>query len=450
VEVSVPLPFRLIQLVQRRSTLQLLSERVSSQWLGHDEIEHRQLERPQALVSHVYAKVPYYRELLETPDTPGAAIESLADFSENVPLMSKGELRGNLSRLHAENLNQRLIIHSTSGSTGQPLRFPRDTTSVSAGWADRLLTRSWWGVGIGDGEATIWGHAIKPRGRLDGLLQRLKDELKGRAMRTTALSAYGMSAAAMRRFAAAVGKVRPSCLYGYVSALERFARFLRDEDVALQLSERAIVIATAEALTEPQRQLLREVYRRPIVNEYGSCEAGMIAFECPEGGFHLLEDTSYVEIVDDRGQPTTGTGEVVLTSLFNFSVPLIRYQMGDLARISTDPCRCGRGGRLLASIEGRKWGSLRGATGRTVTPFLLSRLMQETPEVQRFQAVQDALDLVKIRLVYEREPAREDLDAVRRRLSSELGEGTRIEFERVRDLEAEASGKYLAIKQRMR
>jgi phenylacetate-CoA ligase len=305
-------------------------------------------------------------------------------------------------------------------------------------------------VGLGDGEATIWGHAIKPRGRLDGLLRSVKDDLKRRAMRTTALSAYGMSAEEMRRFAAAVRKTRPRILYGYVSALERFARFLRDEDLDLGLSGRAIVIATAEALTEPQRQLLREVYRRPIVNEYGCCEAGIIAFECPEGGLHLLEESNYVEILDDRGKPTTGTGEVALTSLFNFSVPLIRYQMGDLARFATDPCPCGRGGRLLASIEGRKWGSLRGATGRTVTPFLLSRLMQETPEVQRFQAVQNTLGLVKIRLVYEREPGREDLEAVRQRLCSELGEGTRIEFERVRDIEAEASGKYLAIKQRTR
>src|SRR6185436_9202776 len=94
-----------------------------------------------------------------------------------------------------------------------------------------------------------------------------------------------------------------------------------------------------------------------VIDNYGVTETGYIAFECPAGGgYHVCSESVLVELLDDDGNdvPEGEPGRVVLTSFYNFAMPLIRYAVGDLAVAAHGPCPCGRTLPRLATILGRQ------------------------------------------------------------------------------------------------
>ncbi|MFS8120722.1 MAG: hypothetical protein ACMG55_19885, partial [Microcoleus sp.] len=104
------------------------------------------------------------------------------------------------------------------------------------------------------------------------------------------------------------------------------------------------VICTGEVLFEFQEELLKSVFKAPVINEYGCQETGISGLSCPEfGRVHLDVDRCLYEIID---------GELVTTDLFNYTMPLIRYQCGDRLQFDPDACPCGRS-HITAKILGR-------------------------------------------------------------------------------------------------
>jgi phenylacetate-CoA ligase len=428
--------------------MEIFARRLRSQWLGRDELRARQLAALQALVRHSAGHVPRVASLFRERGIDPVAIRSFDDYARLVPTLDKDQLRRDMAGLMADDADRKLIIHRTGGSSGQPIEMPRDRRSVSSFWADHLLTRSWWGVRGGEPEARIWGHYIEPPNRRAWLVMHARDLVRRHVLNHVLLSAYDMTEESMARFVRGVERAKPSELYGYVSALETMARFVKARGIDLGLAGTAMVVATSEPLYPDQRRLLRDTFKRPVLNEYGCVEFGLIAFDCPAGRMHLLEESNLVEVVDEQGRLLDeGVGEVVVTSLVNYSVPLLRYRVGDVARLSSESCPCGRGARVLESIEGRLWSLLRGVDGRVVYPHLVSQIvLRHTPEVWRFQAVQDRLDHVTIKLSSPSEIRRESRSKIAEDLMRRMGVGTRVEVEMVEEITPEPSGKYISVK----
>jgi phenylacetate-coenzyme A ligase PaaK-like adenylate-forming protein len=122
-------------------------------------------------------------------------------------------------------------------------------------------------------------------------------------------------------------------------------------EVATKLYGRSLppviaVICTGECLFEYQRTLLEAIFQAPVIEEYGCQETGISGLTCPEAGrLHLDSDRCLYEIID---------GQLVTTDLFNRIMPLVRYKSGDLIKLNSQPCPCGRPGltgNLLGRIE---------------------------------------------------------------------------------------------------
>jgi hypothetical protein len=136
----------------------------------------------------------------------------------------------------------------------------------------------------------------------------------------------------------------PIVLRGYPSRLCEVAQALRTAGIRLQTSVIVAVVATGECLFESQRSVLSEVFRSPVINEYGCQETGISGMSCPEAGrLHLDEDRALYELID---------GELVTTDLANTTMPMVRYSCGDRVEFYRDPCPCGRSG-LTARVLGR-------------------------------------------------------------------------------------------------
>ena len=148
----------------------------------------------------------------------------------------------------------------------------------------------------------------------------------------------------------ALDRVRPHILHTYPTVLRDLVAVAPDRMAALRL--RGVSVGS-ELSTQAERDAWAAVLGVPVRDEYSTEELGRIASQCPEGRYHLHEDIVHTEIVDDDGRPTDGVGEVVGTELHNRTMPFVRYRQGDLARISDEPCPCGRHTRLLVDLVGR-------------------------------------------------------------------------------------------------
>ena len=189
---------------------------------------------------------------------------------------------------------------------------------------------------------------------------------------------------------AALNAYQPTAIITYPS----FIRSLAEEQQAgrLRVSVRQFN-SVAETLTQDVRDLASEVWGAKVLNGYGTTEAGLVAQECPwSTGLHVLEDLLVYEVVDERNRPVPAgvTGhKVLVTTLFNRTFPLIRYEFSDLVTVAEGPCPCGRQHLRLASLQGRREDVLilpaRAGGQVRVNSYLLGETLLHLPAVREYQ-----------------------------------------------------------------
>ncbi len=177
---------------------------------------------------------------------------------------------------------------------------------------------------------------------------------------------------------------QPELLTVYAS----MGRILADEQIAGRLTiAPRLVIVGSEVLTQETRRLMEQAWGECIFNNYACTEAGGISTECARHrGMHMWEDLLIVEVVDadNRPVPPGVYGEkLLITALFKYTQPLIRYQVEDSVRLAVESCSCGRPYRLIDSVQGRVMEIVRfpSATGGTVSvhPIVFHTVMDKLP-----------------------------------------------------------------------
>lgn len=182
------------------------------------------------------------------------------------------------------------------------------------------------------------------------------------------------------------------------------------------------VRTVGESLDADLRQRVQAVLGVPLIDFYSSQEVGYIALQCPEHPhYHVQAENLFVEILDERGQPCQPgeTGRVVVTSLRNYAMPLLRYDIGDFAEVGTQ-CSCGRGLPVLKRILGRVRNMLTLPDGSKRWPNLGFREIMKIAPVRQFQLVQHALDKLELKLVVEPVLSERQESRIRQTLASYL------------------------------
>jgi phenylacetate-coenzyme A ligase PaaK-like adenylate-forming protein len=142
-----------------------------------------------------------------------------------------------------------------------------------------------------------------------------------------------------------------------LSTYAALARILAVEQLCgrLSIAPRRVFVG-GEALLKESRRRMEEVWGPVVTNVYAATEGAVMGVECPRGGWHLCEDLIIFEVVDGQGRavPPGQYGErLLITPLFRRTMPLIRYEISDMVRLSPDHCSCGRPFRLIEDIQGR-------------------------------------------------------------------------------------------------
>lgn len=350
----------------------------------------------------------------------------------------------------------RYFVCTTSGTTGRPGIFIHDQFAwliyqllgVFRGGpmlvrsnASRLLTRSpriallaVGGGHFGGAAGFAWRQRTQPRlarlRRMVSVLDPISDQVS------------------------ALNEFRPSLVAGYPSAVA----VLAEEQSAGRLRiNPALILLAGEWIAPASRRRIEQAFGCPARNFYGASECFSGAYECSSGWLHVNSDWVILEPVDRNYEPVaagTPSHTVLLTNLANHIQPLIRYELGDSIVEKPDPCPCGR--RLPAiQVEGRKSDvlTLQSATGGVIKilPLALATIVEETPGVSRFQAIQTGPQIVEFRLEVKEYALREHVwtrltetvrayltkqgvDAVELRLSSESPKASPVsgKFQQIR------------------
>lgn len=410
---------------------------LKSQHYPTEELYELQWTMFKNIVSYSYQNVPYYRKTFDRLKLKPSDINTREDMPK-IPILTRDTALRNLSELMSETYTGRCFEYGSSGITGEPIVIKHSMDSMASFHAAKYRGHSWHGLSIGDREGRIWGLPFDRKRRV---YEKLKDLLMNRVR----LSPFHLSEKNMRVFYNRCNLSNVKYLYGYSAAIYKFAQFLHEQGLDGKGLNLAAVIYTAEMLYDFQHTLIKKVFGCPVVSEYGSGEVGIIAFECPRGRMHVFLENVLVEFLKD-GQPVSegGPGAVIVTGLRDYAMPLIRYQLGDVATPSKEKCGCDIQLPLLEKIGGRSNDMVYTTRGEPLHSELFAyinrTLMERGTPLKEFKVVQRSLKDFYVMILKDgrNENATAFLEEI---LLRHVGREARINIEYVDEIPPEKSGK---------
>jgi phenylacetate-CoA ligase len=422
--------------LRRRHTLAYLADYRRDQWLAPEQIAALQWQRLKRLLEHCEQKVPYYRQRWREAGIAVADIRNLDDYAQ-LPVLTKADIRQHFDALQAEGWHDRVLTKATGGSTGDPLRFGYTRESYERRTAVMWRGYDWAGSRMGRRTLFVWGGAVGTPNRV----QQFKDRVYNAAFARRVLNSFDMTEANMAGYADAIDDYRPQVIVGYVGPLVRLAQWLLD--TGRRVAAPRSIIGAAESLHEFQREIIERAFGCPAYNTYGCREFMLIASECERReGLHVNADHLVVELQRRPDASATEPGEVVITDLFNYGMPFVRYLNGDVATASDHVCSCGRGLPLLQRVDGRLLDAIRTPAGHLLPGEFFPHMLKDVPGLVRFQVVQRRLDQLDLSLV--RGPGFDEasLAYIRRELAKVVGDSLQLNVHFVDDIPLTPSGKW--------
>ncbi len=412
-----------------------------TQWYAREDLKELQWQKLKKLLQHANKHVSYYQKKFKNLGLSPEDIDGPEDFRK-LPFLTKEDIRNNLSDLKAQNIKH-FVADCTSGSEGTPLNFFKERSTSGYFLAAKYRGHRWHNINIGDKEVKFWGLPIdqKPKWR-----EHTKDFMLNR----TLFVAFDISRETLRQHFNTCLRIRPKYMYGYSSALYRFARYLKEERIDAARLNLKGVISTSEVLYDFERELIEDVFRCRMINEYGACEAGVMAFECHEGKMHITVENMYLEIIKEDGQPAMPgeLGEIVVTELNNFAMPFIRYKIGDLATCvdEEEKCKCARGLPLIGEIVGRALDTAITPTGKLlhahVFNYIIRSAISQGADIKEFKIIQKDKHRLLIRVVASKKLKEEYRNYITGQIKNLMGENVKIDFEEVESIPLEKHGKF--------
>ncbi|MFH1690674.1 MAG: hypothetical protein ABIE42_10645 [Candidatus Eisenbacteria bacterium] len=396
-----------------------------------------QEERLRAVVAHAYETVPYYRKLMDGLKLRPSDLTRVEDLPK-LPVLTKDVIRANLEDMVSSTVDRRHVRKVfTSGTTGDAVDFYWDQVVDVVNNACLWRGRRWAGFEFGQPYATLLGKLIMAPERKRPPFWRFN-----RSWNQMLMSSHHLAPENLPSYIGALRDAGVVALDAYPSMAVVLARYLESVGEHLPLK---CVFTTAEPLHEPDREVLAERFQCGVFDGYSQAERVVYSAECDHHrGHHLFEEYGICEIVDGEGTPVEpGTpGRLVGTGLHNMAMPLLRYDVGDVASLSTDVCTCGRGLPLMGLIATRQGDIISTPDGRLLPPLMILRPFMYVEGIKASQFVQHTLTDYTARIETDRALSNEEVDELVRNLCVRLGRTVNIKVERVDDIPRSANQKF--------
>jgi len=353
------------------------------------------------------------------------------DDFDRLPILKRtgiGELNESVRSLRSD---QRFYTGRSSGSTGIPAEFLFDATHQRGRFAARaryLRAHGW-----GPFRRSAW-TIVMPEDIPDHVFLRSRlfprNEFLKRFGEFTDLVVW------LRKLDPLYLGVLPSVLEGLLQVFERKGE---------RVPSLRLIFSGSEVLEDTLRERTRRILGVEVAEYYGSTEA-FLAWQCPRGALHVNAEHVLLEVVDDANRPVAPgeLGRVLVTTLENHLMPLVRYEIGDYAQAASGLCPCGRTLPVIGRVAGRGINLFRMTAGRLISPWRIIFTLTERPELGQFQIVQKDIDRYLIRYVADRPLGADFETSIRAEIRRLLRSTVAVEFERVAEIGRTRTGKFMA------
>jgi phenylacetate-CoA ligase len=412
-----------------------------SQWLSPRDLERLQNRQLRVIIKYAYETVPYYNRMFRKIGITSGDVRCVEDLSK-LPVLTKEDVRANSADLVSRGFPAKRLVSYTSGGSGDQLRFFVTKDQLSWEIAAEFRAYGWAGYKLGDKCFMFWASPID-LSKYKTVQRRFTSKLE----RVFVVDTYIISNQVLAKFASLLRARRPKIVKGYTSSIYLMAKYLVDN--GMDCIRPKAVITTAETLFGSMRATIEEAFGCQVFDYYGSREVGGLAAECPEhSGYHISAENVAMEFVKDGKRVSAGEkGMILLTSLRNFGMPLIRYQIGDVGIASDDVCSCGRGLPLIHQIQGRvsDFVAIYDYQLKQNVPvgpiyIILNNAMIHVP-LRSVRLFQESLDKFVVKAVKDKNFSDEDTDKLIEYMRSYLGSNVEITVEFADFLPPAPSGK---------
>ena len=428
--------FPAYELVRRRQTSAYVAQLEKQQWLRLEQIQAIQLDKTNRLLAHCWQEVPFLRTYWGDNGLRPIQLGHIDELAA-YPTLSKAQIAANYDQMIAANWRGKTMRKETGGSTGTPFQFEYTMDSYARRVAAMWRGYGWAGAGLGARTGYLWGTGMRASG-----WGAVKDKLYHGAFNRRFFDVTKLTEDNIDLLIENLAGYKPDAIVGYVAPLALIAK--RMIETGRRTSPVRGAISAAEALYEPERQAIEEAFQCRAFNTYGSREVMLMAAECDRHeGLHVTADQMVLETVDEHGRPVSAgqSGNVVVTDLHNFGMPLVRYLNGDCATYAEQACTCGRGLPLLASIDGRLLDMIKTPDGRLLPGEVFVSMMFGFPPLHKYQVVQTAVDVLQFRIVLRRPWEGDEQARFIAKAQSQAGPAMRIELREVDDIPVNTTGK---------
>lgn len=410
----------------------LLNQVRKNQWLKPSELEELQNKKLRSMVKHAYENTEFYHYKFKNAGIHPDDIKTVKDL-EKVPFTTKEELRQQKieSRVSRGLDLSRCFVTETSGSTGIPLKIVYDEAADDFSKAVNLRShienglklRSKWAV-FGDPH-----HYQKPR-----WFQKLNIY---NAVQVSVFEPVDKQVERLTKF-------KPKVLDGYTSSIRLLAEAVKKNDI--QDINPEVIFGTSELLDPETRKYINSVFNVEMIDHFGCVELNRTAWECSEhAGYHIDADAVVMEFIENGESVSPGErGEVVYTGLYNYSMPLIRYKIGDIGIPSDESCPCGRGLPLMKLIEGRSDSFMQVPDGRIFSPIIWTLIIRKIPGIGQLKAIQEKIDLIRVLVVKSPEFSESTISQIEHDIKEVMGQEINVKVDLVDEIPKDKSGKVRA------
>jgi phenylacetate-CoA ligase len=337
--------FKLKNSLFRKSAIQQYQEALQNCTLTKEQLQQLNWEKRKAIVAHAYHHTVFYKRYYDEMGFHPDMLQTEDDW-EKVPILEKDMVRRFREEIKDNSVDTKYFgVATTGGSTGIPLKVYTDKrfNVEILGWR----AFDWWNVSPAANVGIV--HRRAPVTFIKKFLNRAL----WWPTRRIYLNASSISENDLKIFTSAIHKQKIVWLQGYVGALERIADYILENEIKVDILK--LVWSTAAPLHKNVRIKLEKAFNCKVMNQYGCNEVHNIAIQCPHStDLHVNHDSVNIDIVDKTGRNIVDAqGDILVTNLYSYVFPLVKYRLGDRGTLLSNKCICGNPLPSLEEITGR-------------------------------------------------------------------------------------------------
>jgi phenylacetate-CoA ligase len=389
------------------------------QWLPKEQLEELQWKRFKKLLKHAYENTAFYRGRFKEAGIIPEDIRERKDL-EKIPFTKREDLR------HPEPLiaqgfeKSKLMSSTTSGSSGRRTTTYFDKRAWLKG---KILLKLRARIACG---LRAWSRIA-----VFSEVKAYNNFTKVLFLRQKAFSILD----SIETHLSEIESFQPSAMYGFPS----YFSLLADRNIKINPSR---IFTSSEMLDPKTRKKIESAFKAEVFDVYGCTEIKEISWECPEhNGYHINSDWLLVEFIKNGKTTARGDSSIVVTTLYNYGMPLIRYKVGDTGQLLEEKCPCGRGLPLMTPSLGRSVDYFMLPDNSAVSPYTMTCAIENIKGMRQYQIKQEKIDLVTVNVVLNGQFNGQSRRQIKTVLENILP-GVTVQIKTVEKIEREKSGKY--------